>query len=85
MGSKEELAKLGVIVEYAHADAWRVLIGGQMVGFALRMANGGWCAFDPEDRRVSPSHFKRPMQVGKYFLAEIQSGRLALHDQEASE
>ena len=74
----DEIAKLGVIVEYANADAWRVIIAGQLVGFALRMSGGGWGAFDANDRRVTGQHFKRPLMVGKHFLAEIQSARSAL-------
>ena len=63
--------KLGVIVEWANPDCWRVIIDGKIVGFANRMANGGWGAFDPEDRRISPQHFGKPMAVGKHFLALI--------------
>lgn len=37
----DQIAKLGVIVEYASSDAWRVIIGGEIVGFALRMSAGG--------------------------------------------
>lgn len=58
----------GVIVERANKDCWRVIIAGELVGFANRMSNGGWCAFDSHDRRVSPVHFQKPMAVGKYFL-----------------
>lgn len=76
--TKDEIESLGVIVEYANADAWRVIIAGQIVGFALRMSGGGWGAFDVNDKRVSCVHFKRPLQVGKHFLAEVQAGRAAL-------
>lgn len=67
-----------VRVERANSDAWRVIVTGQLVGFALRMTNGGWCAFDTDDRRISPIHFERPSDVGRHFLAQSEAGRQAL-------
>lgn len=62
-----KVLKLPFKVEWAGNHCYRVMVDGDFVGFANRMANDTWCAFDLKDRRISPVNFKTPIKVGRYF------------------
>lgn len=64
--------KTGVLLEYYNKDCWRIFIAGDLRGFANRMANGGWCVFGTDDRRIGAQHFNRPLAAGKWLLAHLR-------------
>ena len=50
------------------ADCWRVFAPtGELVGFALALANGRWSANDAEDRNLTVWTFEIRKQVCEWF------------------
>lgn len=49
-----------VTVERYNSDAYRLIADGKIVGFALRMSDGRWGLFDPDDNRIGKLAYKVP-------------------------
>lgn len=59
-----------LFVKRYNADCWQIWADQKIVGFANKLANGGWGAFDNEDRRTSPVIFKKPKDVAAWVQAK---------------
>jgi len=56
------------------ADCWRVFAPtGELVGFALALANGRWSATDTEDRKLTARAFENLKQVCEWFDRETEN------------
>jgi hypothetical protein len=55
------------------AESRRIMQGAKIVGFATKLGNGSWGAFDPSDKRVSTQEFKTPNAVCRWFETQLSS------------
>jgi len=50
-------------------DCYQILNDEILVGFANRMGNGSWCAFDTSEHRLTPIGFAKPSKVKDWFAS----------------
>ncbi len=58
-------------VERCSKEAYRLLLDGRIIGFALLLTNGRWIHTDPEDRRQGASTYASPRDVAKALTVSL--------------
>lgn len=51
--------------ERADRDVYRIMLGDEIAGFAMKLSNGLWSACDCSERRLTASLFPSPSRVAK--------------------
>jgi hypothetical protein len=64
-------------LETSNADAKRILKDGQLVAFALALANGRWGLYDRDDKKLTVETFATPKAALKAYegIALTTQGR----------
>ena len=55
--------KMTVKLERYDKNCQRLLVNGEIVGFALQLADGRWGLFDSDDNRLTKLAFRTPQDV----------------------
>ena len=52
-----------VKLERYDKNCQRLLVNGEIIGFALQLSDGRWGLFDPDDKRLTKLAFRTPRDV----------------------
>lgn len=59
-----------VKVERVDMDVYRVVVDGEIVGFALKLANGFWRPGDRDFNLLAKKSFETPRLVAEWFMGD---------------